>query len=60
MTVVRCGIAMMAGLWPFTNPGEKVIAAMQHPEVNQPCWEFEPLMTSGLAALIRGTAVTEA
>jgi AcrR family transcriptional regulator len=54
--VAQCAVSMMAGLWPFTNPGENVIAAMQRPDVNQPCWEFEPLMVSGLSALIRGAS----
>lgn len=53
--VVQCAVSMMAGLWPFCNPGENVVEAMQHRDVNQPCMEFEPLMASGLAALIRGT-----
>ena len=53
--VVQCAVSMMAGLWPLCNPGENVVEAMQHPDVNQPCMEFEPLMASGLAALIRGT-----
>jgi AcrR family transcriptional regulator len=55
--VVQCAITMMAGLWPFTNPGENVIAAMQHPDVNRTPWEFEPLMVHGLSSLIKGTRV---
>ena len=55
--VVQCAVSMMAGLWPFCNPGENVVEAMQHPNVNQPCMEFEPLMASGLFALIHGTPV---
>jgi AcrR family transcriptional regulator len=54
--VAQCAISMMAGLWPFTNPGEKVIAAMQHPDVNRTPWEFERLMMRGLTALIHGAS----
>ncbi len=54
MTVVQCAISMMAGLWPLANPGQNVIAALQHPDVNRPAWEFKPIMTHGLSALIRG------
>ena len=54
--VVQCAVSMMAGLWPFCNPGENVVEALQHPDVNQPCMEFNPFMASGLAALIHGIA----
>ena len=54
--VAQCAISMMAGLWPFTNPGENVIAAMQHPDVNRTPWEFESLLMRGLTALIHGAS----
>lgn len=53
--VVECAISMMAGLWPLANPGENVIEAMKHPDVNQAPWEFEKLMRHGLVSLIYGT-----
>jgi AcrR family transcriptional regulator len=52
--VLQCAVSMMAGLWPFANPGENVRQALRHPEVNEPPWEFETLMVNGLTALIRG------
>jgi AcrR family transcriptional regulator len=57
--VLQCAISMMAGLWPLANPGESVLQALRHPEINQPPWEFETLMVSGLTALIRGHAKGE-
>ena len=53
-TVVECSVALMAGLWPLTNPGRNVREALAHPEVQEQPWEFEPLMTYGLQALIQG------
>ena len=55
MTVVQCATSMMAGLWPLSRPGENVIEAMGHPDVNQRPWEFGSVMTRGLAALVRGS-----
>ena len=57
MSVVQSALAMMAGLWPMTNPGENVLEAIQHPEVGQSPWEFEPLLLRGLTALIQGTVL---
>lgn len=53
-TVLQCAFSMMAGLWPFSNPGDNVLEAMRHPDVNRTVWDFEPLMVSGLSALIEG------
>lgn len=53
-TVVQCSIALMAGLWPLTNPGQNVQEALQHPDVQESVWEFEPLMKYGMQALILG------
>lgn len=53
--VVQCAFSLMSGLWPLSNPGENVLKAMRHPDVDQSPWEFAPLMTQGLSALIRGT-----
>lgn len=55
LQVVQCTIALTAGLWPMTNPGESVLKALEHPEVQQPPWEFQSLMQGGIAALIEGT-----
>ena len=55
LSIVQCGFSMICGLWPFSNPGDNVVEAMQHPEVNQEPWEFEPVLYHGLSALIRGT-----
>lgn len=54
--IAQCGYSMMAGLWPHSNPGENVIEAMKHPEVDQPLWDFEKIMVSGLKSLILGMA----
>lgn len=54
-SVAQCGYSLMAGLWPHANPGDNVVEAMQHPDVNQPLWDFAAIMQSGLSALIRGT-----
>jgi AcrR family transcriptional regulator len=54
MIVIQCLVSMMAGLWPLANPGQNVIEALRHPEVSQSPWEFEPIMTRGVAALING------
>ena len=53
-SVVQLAVAMMAGLWPMTNPGENVVEAHNHPEVQRPVWNFEELMARGLSALIQG------
>ena len=55
VSVAQCGYSLMAGLWPHANPGDNVVEAMQHPDVNQPVWDFAAIMQSGLSALIRGT-----
>jgi len=57
--VAQCGYSLMAGLWPHSNPGDNVVQAMQHPDVNQPLWDFQPLMERGLRALIRGISQTD-
>ena len=52
--VAQCGYSLMAGLWPHANPGDKVVEAMNHPDVNQPLWDFSVIMQAGLCRLIRG------
>jgi TetR/AcrR family transcriptional regulator len=52
--VIQTGVSMMAGLWPLANPGENVLKALRHPDVNEAPWEFERLTVDGLAAIIRG------
>lgn len=53
--IIQCGIAMMAGLWPFANPAENVVQAFEHPEVKYAPWKFKSTMKQGLSALIRGS-----
>lgn len=55
IAVVQCTFSMMAGLWPFSNPGENVVSALQHPDVNQAVWDFKIIMMRGMSALIKGT-----
>lgn len=50
--VVQCAFSMIAGLWPIANPSENIIEALQ--EVKQTPWEFEPVLTFGMTALIQG------
>ena len=52
--IIQCSFSMAAGLWPFSNPGDNVLEALQHPDVNQEPWRFEPIITFGLTHLIRG------
>ena len=52
--VAQCGYSLMAGLWPHANPGDKVVEAMNHPDVNQTLWNFSVIMQAGLCRLIRG------
>ena len=58
-TVVQSGIALMAGLWPMTNPGENVNEAFERLDMEDSIWKFEPLMKMGLEAVIRGTTLQE-
>jgi hypothetical protein len=58
-TVPQCAVAMMAGLWPLANPGENVLQALAHPELNRSPWKCGRLMVSGLSALIQGTLQAE-
>lgn len=54
LLVAKCGYSLMAGLWPISNPSENVVAAMEHPDVDQLIWDFEEVMRGGLESLIRG------
>lgn len=57
MFVVQCTFSMMAGLWPLANPGESLLQALHHPDVNLSPWDFPSLMEQGLSALILGTSI---
>ena len=46
--------ALMIGLWPMSNPSEKVREAMNHPEVNYPCIDFKSALEHGLTSLLLG------
>ena len=52
--VTQCIFALMAGLWPFCNPSENVLAATELAGVESPDWEFDFLMKQGIVSLIRG------
>ena len=52
--LMQSSVALIAGLWPLANPGEKVIEATMHPEVNQPTWDFKSILERSMGALIRG------
>lgn len=58
-SVVQSAIALMAGLWPMTNPGGNVVEALERLDMEQAAWEFEPLMKQGLETLIRGTTLQD-
>lgn len=53
--VVQSSIALMAGLWPMTNPSEKVSEAMERASMDHADWQFKPLMRQGILSLIAGT-----
>ena len=46
--------ALMIGLWPMSNPSDKVREAMNHPEVNYPAVDFKTSLEHGLKALLLG------
>lgn len=55
VSVTQCVYSMMAGLWAHANPGENVLEAMQHPDLEGRQWDFSAVLKEGIAALIRGT-----
>ena len=52
--IIACGFSMIVGLWPISNPGDRLLEAYNHPSVFQDPCAFEPFLTFGFKALIQG------
>ena len=56
--IVQLAFALMAGVWPMTQPTEKVQQAMNIAQMDVADWQFEKLMKQGLKQLIQGASST--
>lgn len=54
LPAVQSIIALIAGLWPLTNPNERVAKVMEKPELSAFKLEFEPAIIRSLQLLARG------
>ena len=54
--VISLIFVLKSGLWPLCQNGETVMAAMQHPEVDQQPWDFASKMRFALKSLIEGAS----
>lgn len=59
MRILETAYFLMAAMWPAAHPAPAVRAALERPELNAACIDFEPRFATLLATTIRGVRASE-